>query len=269
MNILRNKIVLYSLFLVVLMLYSCCFYSADARRVTGPVEFQFRAKDSFNMFGSIEVPKSASVKNKAPLVIFLHSLGKSKIEWQAYASKIKEQNPNAAILILDLRGHGQSIIDGKGKRKYWQNFKNKDFQKYPDDISSAMDAVRQQYPEVNINKVALVASNISANAAVIAASKNNKSIKTLILLSPTVTYKGIETRIPMVNYGNHPVLVMVSKKDAFSYDGSSELIKYVQGVKEFKVFPDGGNGTSLLKFQPGAQKVVFDWLDKYFFEASK
>jgi len=171
-----------------------------------------------------------------------------------------------AILALDLRGHGQSIMDKKGKRKYWQNFSDKDFQKYPEDICSALDSIRQQYPEININKVAIVASNISANAAVIAASKNNKAVKTLVLLSPTINYRGIETRIPMAEYGHNPVLVVVSEKDRFSYIGSSELIKYAQGIKELKVFPDGGNGTSLLKFQPESQKIILDWLNKYFVE---
>ena len=235
------------------------------KKKSGPTEIQFAAKDGFNLVGVIDIPKNKSVKNKLPLVIFLHSLGRNNLDWYGYPEKVKEMG--AATLSMDLRGHGKSILNKKNKRRYWPAFKNKDFQKYPDDIISTINYVRQQYPEINTSKVAVIAADVSANAAIIAASQNNRTIKTLVLISPSLSYKGLETRIPLVGYGKNPVLLMASRKDKMAFEDSSELIKYVQGYKVLKVFPEGGGGMDMLRFQPQAKNIVNEWLKNHFINA--
>ena len=169
----------------------------------------------------------------------------------------------AAVFTMDLRGHGQSIKNKNGKYRYWVSFNNKEFAKYPDDIVSAINYIKKQYPEISTNKTAIIAAGIGANAAIIAGSKS-KSIKTLILLSPTLSYKGLETRISLVGYGHHPVLIMASKEDVFAYQDSLELIKYGQGEKVLKVFPYGGDGIDLIKFQPETKEMIISWLKTKF-----
>jgi pimeloyl-ACP methyl ester carboxylesterase len=265
MNFLRNNKTLYLVFIAALILsviYPCSIWAA--KKQSGPVEIQFQAKDGFNLVGELDIPKGKSIKNKANLVIFLHSLGRSSLDWKDFPVKVKELD--VAVLTFDLRGHRRSIFDKNDKKKYWQNFNHTEFRKYPDDIVAAMDYIRQHYPEIDTKKIAIIASNISANASIVAASKNNKVIQTLILLSPSTSYKGIETRIPMVNYGKHPVLTIVSMKDEFSYQGTLELLKYAQGAKELKAYPNGGNGMDLLKFQPESQTLIINWLKTHFLD---
>lgn len=260
MNILKSR--KFFSFILIILLMSCFICTPEiwaAKNTSNAVNVQFTAKDGFNLTGSLCIPKNKSAKNRVPLAILLHSIGGTRMDWLDYPNKIK--NLGIAVLVVDLRGHGQSIINKNGRRRYWQNFNDKEFQKFSDDIISAINYIKTQYPEIDVNKIALIGSDIGANAAVVASGQYSKGIKTLVLLSPTTDFKGIDTRIPMVSYGNHPVLIMVSHNDRFSYFGASELIKYAQGKKVLKVFPYGGNGIDLLKFQPESQKIIINWLN--------
>ncbi len=258
MKILKNKTA-YIVFLMALcILYGAFGSSCYAKKNKSTVEYTYTAKDGLNMVGMLYVPKEASTKNRVPLVILLHSLGKNKSDWYELPEKIKSLN--FAVLNLDLRGHGASINKQNGKKKYWQNFKNIEFAKYPQDINDALAALKKDYPEINTGRTGLVGANIGANAAVIAGSKNNKDIKTMVLISPYSSIKGLNALIPMVNYGVHPVLFIVSTPDRISYYDTTELIKYAQGKKVLKTYPDGGNGTSLIRFKPDSKELILSWL---------
>lgn len=240
--------------------FSTAAYAAG--KAVGPTIIQYQSKDGFNIAGVLDVPKNASVNKKAPLVIFLHSLGGSKSDWGTFPNSVKSLG--YATLALDLRGHGLSILDKKNKKKYWPNFKQKEYSKYSDDVNMGIKYLKDNYPEINANKVAIIGANIGADTAILAGSKSSSNIKTLILMSPFSHYKGIDARIPLVEYGTHPVLILVSKSDHFVYNDSSQLIKYAQGKKQLKVYPFGGNGISLLKFQPASKTVILDWLKANF-----
>lgn len=252
------KKILLGLFVTVLAISST--YVAYSLPKTN-TQVQFVGKDGFNLTGTVNVPKNATIKNKVPMVIFLHSLGRTKESWKTFPTDL--ENINVATFNIDMRGHGQSILTKGQKKSYWQNYTTAIFSKYPSDIADAVKYVKDNYPEVDANKIAIVASNISANAAVVAAGNKSISPKTLILLSPTTTYKGLSSTTPLVNYGAKPVLIIVSKSDKFTYSECSSLIKYAQGVKKLEVFPTGGNGEDLLFFQPKSKTIIIDWLKNY------
>lgn len=253
----KNKFLLILMaFFITLTLISPIY----AAKKSGPSTIEITTKDGFILVGTVDLPAFASLKKKVPLVIFLHSLGHTKDSWFSLPQKTKSLG--YAVLTLDLRGHGESIIDGKARKSYWTNFKPNDFQKLPGDVLDTISYVKTSYPEINSSKIAIVGADIGANAAIIAASKDNKDIKTLILLSPTMEQKKLETPVSLVAYGSHPLLIMVSKRDKFAYYQSSELIKYGQGIKTLKVFPSGGNGTDLVGFRPESNSIILDWLKK-------
>jgi len=229
-----------------------------AAKSSGPTIIQYQAKDGFNITGVLDLPSGSSIKKKVPLVIFLHSLGGSKLAWGNLPNSIK--GLGFATLNLDLRGHGLSILDKRSKKKYWPNFKDTDFRKYPDDINQGINYLKENYPEINISKIAIVGADIGADTAILAGSKFSRNVKTLVLLSPTTLYKGLDTRVPLVGYGSHPVLIIVSESDRFSFNDSKELIKYAQGKKAIKVYPFGGCGTDLLKFQPDSKSIIINWV---------
>lgn len=261
MKILSKK-TLILLFLILLFLISTSSAIwASKKKKTGPEDITFLTQDGFNLVGNLYRPKNASLKNKVPVVLLLHSIGANSRSWKNFPVKLT--NSGKAVFTLDMRGHGGSIYNKNNKRRDWINFQDKDFKKYPDDINALIKYLKDNCPDINSSKVGIVAANVSANASIIAAKNNNKVIKTLVLLSPAISYKGIDPRIPMVGYDKNPVLIMVSKKDRYSFNGSTELLKYAQGTKKLKAFPNGGNGVDLLRFQPQAEPMIVDWLNKH------
>lgn len=259
LNVKKISVIIFISMIVFLLSYSKETFSA--KKSSGPATVQYEAKDGFNIVGQVNIPKGASARSKVPLVIFAHSLGRSKLDWQGFP--IALSSIGVATLSIDLRGHGQSILDKKGRKRYWQNFQNIQFKKYPDDLLFGITYIKDSYPEIDTNRIAIIGSGIGANAAVIAAGKSNKNIKTLVLLSPTLTYKGLDIRIPVVGYGANPVLIVAGKNNIYSYKDSQELIKYAQGVKVLEAYPLGSDGMDLLKFQPAGKTAIINWLKKY------
>ncbi|MFA6989606.1 MAG: alpha/beta hydrolase, partial [Candidatus Gastranaerophilaceae bacterium] len=191
-----EKIALISLIFIftILMLYLPAFASTKAG-LTKNIEIE--TKDKIMIEGIIELPKSATTKNKAPLVIMLHSIGGNKEIYNPFVEELRKRG--IASVRIDLRGHGQSIGNSvNSKKTYWQQYSSKTFKKYPDDILTVLNFVKENFQQVNTNKTAIIAADISANASIIAA--NNK-IKTLVLISPCLDYQGLKTPIKLVNYG--------------------------------------------------------------------
>ena len=100
--------------ILVILLCFCVFVyfsnSAFALKKRKPVEVEFKSYDGFKLVGTLDIPNYASVKNKVPLVIFLHSICSSHLAWGDFPQEVKN-SLNVATLNLDLRGHGKSIKD--------------------------------------------------------------------------------------------------------------------------------------------------------------
>lgn len=224
-----------------------------------PQQFEFSAKDGFKISSKLYLPKGSSAKNKVPPVIFLHSLGESSTSWSKLPETVSKDLKIAAITV-DLRGHGKSYKDKNGNRKYWPYFKQKDFEIMPDDILALFNFLKEEYPEINTNKAVLVGAGFGSSVATIAASKKNSVIKSVIMISPENGSKGIDIRLPLINYGNKPVLFIVSQKDIASINSIKELEKCALGEKKLQTYPHGGQGTNLLKLQPDAKKIIEEWI---------
>lgn len=251
-----------------LIVFLCVFlFAADAsfakKKKKGPIELDIQVRDGFHIIGQIYIPKKTTVKNKVPLVIFLHSIGKDSTEWGTFPSTVKEQL-KVATLNVDLRGHGKSILNKNSRKVYWQNFRDKDFKKYPYDVIDVLKYIKEQYPEIDNSKVVFVGASLGANTALMTGSYGVNA-KTIIMLSPMLQYKGYDLRLPIVKYGNHPLLFMVSKKDVYPYQSCLELIKFAQGKKLLKVYPYGGSGVNLVKFQPDAKSIIINWIKESLF----
>jgi len=228
------------------------------KKQKGPVEIDVQVRDGFHIVANLDIPKRPDKKTRLPLVIFMHSIGQNTNEWGAFPTEVKDKL-NVATLNINLRGHGKSIVNKNSRKVYWQNFQQKEFEKIPYDIIDVLKYVKDQYPEIETSRTAIVGSGLGANMALISGS-NGISVKTIVMLSPMLNYKGYDLRLPIVKYGNHPLLFMVSKQDTYPYKSCLELIKFAQGKKMLKVYPYGGTGVMLLKFQPDAKPLVVNWV---------
>ena len=227
--------------------------------------FQYEAKDGFNMTGIIYLPK-VKPKQKVPVVVLLHAIGSSKENWRNLPNMIMDKG--YACLALDLRGHGQSVLNSKLKQRSWMYFTNKDYAKYPGDVMSAIDALNAQYKKkIDTENIIFVGNHIGANTAVLVASKLNRkknAVKSIVMISPSVKIKNLFIPIEIVNFGPHPVLIFANKHISTSYRDAYEIKKYAQGKCEVKALDSSGMGAALYKSTPSIQTDTFNWIVSVF-----
>ncbi len=253
----RTKIILICLCLLILV-----SQGAFALKKRKPFEVEIKSYDGFKIHGVMDIPNYASIETKAPLIIFLHSIHKNHKAWGNLPTELKSFL-NVATLNIDLRGHGKSIHGKENKKLHWQHINPEDFKKMPEDVLEILKYVEKEYPEINSKKVAIIGASLGATMGMMAASYK-ENVETLILFSPMMKYKSFDLRLPIVKYGKHPLFFLVSEQDRYSYESSEELMKFAQGAKKLTVYPYGGHGEDLLRFQPESQKAVIDWLKKHF-----
>ncbi|MCQ2958080.1 MAG: lysophospholipase [Candidatus Gastranaerophilales bacterium] len=250
-------------FIIILILFAFIFIpfasntiaKEKKKKTVRTVEIQ--TKDEMILTGTLTMPESATVNAKVPLVILLHSLGSNRLTYTTLSQNLKAKN--IAVLALDLRGHYQSTTKLSGKKSYWQNYSNKTFAKYPDDIITSIDYIRNNHVAIDVNRIGILGADVSANAAVITANKRKKQVKAIALISPSMSFKGLAPAQALLSYGNHPIYIIVAKNDVKHYKDGQLLAKYASGKVNFVTTQKGGTGDNILKANPNLNVALADW----------
>lgn len=255
--------------LILLIIAGLCLPIYAAKKSSGskkkeivPERVEYLAADKFKIVGNLYMPPKLNKKIRVPLIIFLHGISQSKKIWHPYAVKLAEKG--YAVLAIDLRGHGESVINRKEKKLFWRSFSSEDWKYIDSDVVNSIEALKTNHPQVDIAKILIVGSSMGSCVSVVTAEKLKDKVKGIVLISPFTNYKGIESRVSLVNYGDNPILIIVSKTDKSSFDASSELVKYSQGEHEIVLVKNAGHGTFMLKFEPKLEQIIYDWVDKKF-----
>ena len=169
--------------------------------------------------------------NSDKAVVLLHMLNRNKNDWNTFALKLNQNN--FSTLAIDLRGHGESDGD-------WESFSEEGFNNMILDVKSAKEFLDQE----NYSEVYIVGGSIGANIALRYAA-NDSSIKKVVLLSPSVIYRGITT-LDILNDYKGKMLIATGSRDIQSYEGSQQLNQLFEGKKELLVYNTGIHGIILL-----------------------
>lgn len=179
-------------------------------------------------------------------VILLHMLDGSREDWRDFAQNLQSSGYN--VLAIDLRGHGGSYGD-------WHDFNEDQFNHMTLDV----DAARKALGKFGVSRIGIIGASLGANVAVKYAA-GQPSIKTIVLLSPGLDYKGVETGDAIAKYEG-PVFIAASKGDTQSYDGSNELYSKVPGKKQLQVYEGSNHGTDMLSKESSLDDLIGIWLD--------
>lgn len=202
-----------------------------------------------------------------PLVILLHGLSGTNSDWDIIIPKLVKQG--YAVFAQDLRGHGGSTKKGKG-RKTWRVYEKEDWQQMPRDVERVVRYFqagegKDEYPQVNANAVGLVGTKLGANVALLGAARLSQlktPVKVLILMAPSLDYKGLQTSMPIVNYKG-PLLMMASQTDPVSFEQTQILYRWALGARSIRLYKNIGDSTDMLRRQPDTQTHLINWLVKY------
>ena len=233
-----------SLILISVILFSGCISQGNLVADTVSIKTQ----DGFELAGSFY--KSNSDKG----VILLHMLNRNRNDWNAFAEQLHKEGYN--VLSIDLRGHGQSLKKD-GRTVGWQIFSAQDF----NDMILDVKAAKEFLEEKDINKISLIGASIGANIALNYAAEDIE-IKTIVLLSPGLDYRGVKTEDTAKDYENRPILIVASEDDEYSATSSKKLIELAVGKKELKMYTNAGHGTKMFP-NTDLDKIIIDWLKAY------
>lgn len=233
---------------------------AAKSKSNAPAKVEIITKDGFNLVGTLYMPKGATTAKKVNLVVLLHSLGCSSLEWQNLPAML--ENQNYAVFALDLRGHGQSVYNKNLKKSSWVHYTRDVYSKhYTNDVVESLNFIISNYTQINNKNITIIGADIGANTAITSASKKKFAIKALVLISPSKEFKGIKTPDALVDFGVKPILAIIDKNDRKSYVDTFEIKKYAQGKFEIKTVNDSGSGMIILKRQPQLKSYIIQWIN--------
>lgn len=223
-------------------------------------DIQVQTKDNRIIKATLSYVKIDKVK-QYPTVVLIHSLGYSSENWGNLTNNLN--NAGFAVIAVDLRGHGKSIYDGSLHRKPWIYFTPKTYLKLPSDVEAVLNQAQKDSKKVSLNNLAIVGADIGANTAVLVAKDLKYKPKTLVLISPTTSFKGLYIPIAMTQLGQVPILTMVSDKDKYSLQEQKSLSKFAQGGYYARNYPQGGMGMLMIKTNPTMTTDITKWILKY------
>lgn len=178
----------------------------------------------------------------SPAVILLHMLRRTRTDWDSVAKWL--QRSGYTVIVPDLRGHGQSTGN-------YEAFKPEDFNKMTNDVAAMKSVLQNQGADTT--RLAIVGASIGANVAYNYALAD-KDVKTVVLLSPGLDFKGITVEPKSFS---KTFLVVASKDDNYSATTAQEFQKNPKAT--IKMYEDAGHGTNMFAKNDLAPTIL-NWL---------
>ena len=235
-----------------------CALAANIKTVTK--DYKTLTKDGFSMTAKLEYPK---IKDKTDFstVVLLHSLGYSSEWWETLPDELL--NKGYAVLLIDLRGHGNSVYNSKLTRVSWNSLTNNAFAKYPDDVITIINYIKNENKRKFFNNWAIVGCDIGAITAINVANKIEYPPKTIVMLSPLVGTRSLYAPVKLAELNNIDVLSITGKSDIVSIEANNYLKKFAQSTYAEYTAESKSNGMLLLKHDATLAKVITSWITQY------
>ncbi|MGE4158054.1 MAG: alpha/beta hydrolase [Planctomycetota bacterium] len=193
----------------------------------------------------------------ARAVILVHDFGGRPENWGELPSLLADEG--FAVLVLELRGHGDTPVG----KEHWTRFEKAEVASMTADIEAGRVWLQQQ-KKVHVRKVAVVAARVSSILA-LKAMKDDKDLLAAYLLSPGLSYRGVEVDSALEGIAPRPVFMTAAAEDKKSCESmkSFESAGAKSRVLDAEESPDDF-GTALLKSRPALLAEITGWLKDNF-----
>ena len=225
--------------------------SADQQKVF------FYSTDGAKIAGVYQPPAVSS----GEVFVLLHGLGSNKEEWNYFEMKLTEKG--YGFFAYDMRGHGESVSKMNGKKIDWQTFgkpsPRSEWSKMVDDLAKAVNFLITT-EKLKRNQIGLIGASIGANVSLIYGSSYNH-VGTLVLLSPGLSYQGLETLDYIKAYKKGKIALAASTQDNYALRSSEILFKKIRKNPRAE-FLEAESGHGVNMFDGEFDKQLIDWLGK-------
>ncbi|MBI2219659.1 MAG: alpha/beta fold hydrolase [Acidobacteria bacterium] len=217
---------------------------AHAQRVE---RVSFQTADGVTVAASFFEPS----RRPAPAVIFVHMLTRTRRDWEPVAARLASEG--IAALAIDLRGHGESspalTEESAGPSAMLQ------------DVVAARQYLAGR-PDVQHSRIGIAGASLGANLALVAAAAD-PAVRSIALLSVTLDYRGLRIEQSARKYAPRPMLLVVSREDAYAHRTLRELTKAATAPgRESLVLDQMGHGTVMLSRDGSIVGTLVDWFHR-------
>ena len=200
--------------------------------------------DGLKLVGTLYTPGDSP--SPWPVVILLHMMWGDRSSWEDFAIQLTDAD--YAVFTVDMRGHGDT-----GGELDWELAGN--------DLQQVWNYLGAR-PDIDEDRMAVLGASIGANLALVTGADNSNA-RTVVLLSPGLNYAGVETRDPLLTYGERPILIVASQEDTYAAASSGRLEEIALGETRLVMYQGAGHGLHMFDREPGLADLVIDWLDEY------
>jgi dienelactone hydrolase len=213
------------------------------RALAGSQKVTIRTDDGLSLAATWYEPAT-----RAPAVILVHMLHKSRRDWDAVATRLAAEGIGA--LALDLRGHGESSGTAPEGEPA-------DYSVLVRDVTAARHYLSSR-GDVQQSRLGIAGASIGANLAVLVAAAD-PAIASIALLSPSIDYRGLRIDAAMKKYATRPALLIASDEDAYASRSVKDLQKAGTGTRQALILNHAGHGTVMLGRDPDLAQTLVDW----------
>ncbi len=199
----------------------------------------FRADDGRVLSGLL----MEADQRPAPAVVLVPMLGRPKDDWQAVAQRFADARMTA--LAIDLPG--TAVPDAPSGIARWTN-----------DVRAAVAFLSSQPGLVRSGAIGIAGASLGANLAALAAAAD-PSIRAVVLVSPTLDYRGVRIEAALRPLGARPALLVGSVRDPYTARSMRELAEDAPGPRDLRWSDVPAHGTLLLSRDGDLVKSIVEW----------
>lgn len=178
-------------------------------------------------------------KNKEPtkVIILLPMLDHTRSSYPAsFIERLHDEVPDAMVLAIDMRGHGESTNLGT-----WEKFDAAGFKDMKTDVLSVKPYFDSNHPTVENYYV--VGASIGSTAAVLAGAQERHIIK-IAMISPGMEYKDVNIESAVDDY-RRSLLLVAASGDSYAVSSASQIYELSRSQKILKTYGGSAHGTDL------------------------
>ena len=87
-------------------------------------------------------------------------------------------------------------------------------------------------------------------------------VRSLVLVSPSLEYRGVHIDGPMKQYGGRPALLLASNHDPYAARSAREIAKDPPGTRETRFSDITAHGTILLARDGEMVRALIEWFQR-------
>ena len=186
-------------------------------------------------------------------IIFLHEPFRSSRDWAYMADRLARKGFHA--LIFDLRGHGESLMQGDEELDR-EIFMEADWSDLRLDLRAAVAFLKER-SQLPAEKLHLAGSDLGGSLALQHAVKE-EAVASVAMLSPGLGYDGLNV-LGLGKALQRPLLLVFSTEDGYSRKSAQVIAGEAAGPVHVEMYYGVGHGSKMLSREPTLESLLISW----------